>query len=803
MRFIQELRKGHDSQQTFFADMDTTVASERIFDHIVFGDNIWSLMLADAISKKDSSTKINVVNTKGNFEAFPISSNINLLRGENDIKVFNYVLKLLGNTNTNSEIKLESKWSSKFYKDHEFRFFNGRMKPTSEIQMCEKFFTVDHYGISTKSLFSDYFKDLYQKYSTTASAHINENSDSTSTSTTKTSKIKSIYSGHMIGEETFWPIELVDGTIVLTKKIYWELGVNEFFKLLKNKNLYSDNFHQFCSSSRRYHTLVMHFVSAKNITNERGTLFIPRSLTEDNGFFIGEFAEYDEQHATQDFVFFAFLNREEVIEDVSKIIRNLKRALKKVFPNIEKNIIRENIEVSTNIAGTQTDDFLFSEIRGEIPNVHFIGPDAPIDIKTLDDLQMNSNMGEFHPGEFHPQEISYLNRGLLAHLSCLNSGFLFLFLFSSLFLTSFLFYSENSYAGKARTESLGGDDVSYYYFDDPRNILTNPAHLNTIKDFIVFEWGNDADAVETGSSAPKGEGGFFKSSDFFIYGLYLGHDEGYVNRNDVINGTSASTPNFLYQDNSAEVFIAGNIGNEWGTSVKVSKSKDEQAGARRSQESMSVKFGTVMGNLSANLRLVLFDKSQGGSTDAEEFRNHMTLTLGASYSIENFIIYGQSIRDGYDYNAPAGGTEIISKKRMYLFGGGHSYQLSERAKMFVNVTYKRSTLDKTSAMTTTPLRAETVEWIIPLTLGMEAQVKDWLILRGSISQYILSGNTNGAHLTKTERSTTNVSSGASICLGKLKIEGLIGVGDTTSNSTKKGVLSLGNVLTRASMIYSF
>ncbi|MBF0299861.1 MAG: hypothetical protein HQK51_14135 [Oligoflexia bacterium] len=382
----------------------------------------------------------------------------------------------------------------------------------------------------------------------------------------------------------------------------------------------------------------------------------------------------------------------------------------------------------------------------------------------------------------------------------------FLFLPLSLFLL--IFNSTPSFAGKARMESLGGEDVSYYYFDDPRNVLTNPAHMNVIKDFIAFEWGADQDRVEGGNSTPKAEGGFFKSSDFFIYGLYLGQDEGYINRNDATN--SLTDTNLLNQDNSSELFIAGNIGNEWGTSVKVSKSKDEGTGVNRSQESVSVKFGTVMGNLGAHLKLVLFDKSTGGATDAESFRNDMTFTLGANYSIENFIIYGQSIRDGYEYNRVSDGQkDVTSKKRAYVAGGGHSYQLNERAKMFFNVCYKRITVERNSNLadpnsSNTGL-TNTTEWLVPLTFGLEAQVKDWLILRGAITQNLLSNSKKSySYNNRTERTTTNVNSGASIYLGKLKIEGLIGVGDTANNDgNKKGVLSLGNVLTKTSMIYSF
>ncbi|MBF0299860.1 MAG: hypothetical protein HQK51_14130 [Oligoflexia bacterium] len=473
MGVLQELRKNNESsniKSTFFSE----VTEERTFDHLIFGDSIWSLMLADTLSKLSSSEKtnainattstiapstsstspaINFINTKGNFETFPISSGINLLRGETNLKIFQYILNSYINNQGISDYLLNInvpentvKYNSKFYKEHEFRSFNNRMRPTGKITDCEVFFTFDHYSISLKSLLANYFSNVDSHSKThmhflndnnnnnnndndndnnnTRSNESNEHNKSNGSSENSgnsrnfgintTAKIKSIYSRHLLANEYYWPIEMSDGSILLTKKIFWDLGVNEFFKVLKNKNLHSDIFHQFCNDSKRQHSLVMSFQSEKNITNEKNTFFIPRSLADDSGYFIGEFAPYNEQTHTQDFIFFAFLDNDEVIEDVSKIIRNLKRCLKKTFPSIEKTIIRENIEIGTNLTGNPIDDLMFGEVKDEIPNIFFIGTDAPIDLTIINDLQKNI-------GSFNHRDICYLTRGLLSHISCIKN----------------------------------------------------------------------------------------------------------------------------------------------------------------------------------------------------------------------------------------------------------------------------------------------------------------------------------------------------------------------------------------------
>ncbi|MBY0412824.1 MAG: hypothetical protein K2Q18_01600 [Bdellovibrionales bacterium] len=82
--------------------------------------------------------------------------------------------------------------------------------------------------------------------------------------------------------------------------------------------------------------------------------------------------------------------------------------------------------------------------------------------------------------------------------------------------------STNAFASKARVEALNQDSVrGSEYISDSRNIFRNPAHLNTMSNYLVTEWGT---AASTDSqTAPRAEGGFFRETGSFNYGLYLGN----------------------------------------------------------------------------------------------------------------------------------------------------------------------------------------------------------------------------------------------------------------------------------------
>src|SRR6056300_1577489 len=94
---------------------------------------------------------------------------------------------------------------------------------------------------------------------------------------------------------------------------------------------------------------------------------------------------------------------------------------------------------------------------------------------------------------------------------------------SVLIATGLAVLSTSAYATKARMSALGQDSaLGSYYMGDTRNVFRNPADLNSTKNYMVAEFGDNG----TGNN-PNAEGGFFREMGAFNYGVYLGSNNGH------------------------------------------------------------------------------------------------------------------------------------------------------------------------------------------------------------------------------------------------------------------------------------
>ncbi len=224
-----------------------------------------------------------------------------------------------------------------------------------------------------------------------------------------------------------------------------------------------------------------------------------------------------------------------------------------------------------------------------------------------------------------------------------------------------LSYSFLTFASKARVDSLGGESVTHHYMQDGRHILLNPATLNLNRDFMTFEWGKDKEGAASTENGPKPEGGLFKSIGPFLYGIYLGADEGHENRDEIVLLTSNNS-GILYQDNPVELFIAGDAGTQWGFSIKYSKNIQDQTGVPKSQQSFTSKFGLITGPFDLRIILNLLDKSRGGLTPGEEFRGKTGFLIEGSYSLKEVTLYLEGQMSGYNYYRASDGRKDIEKE---------------------------------------------------------------------------------------------------------------------------------------------
>lgn len=356
--------------------------------------------------------------------------------------------------------------------------------------------------------------------------------------------------------------------------------------------------------------------------------------------------------------------------------------------------------------------------------------------------------------------------------------------------------STSAFASKARMEALGQSAGGSHYILDTRSVFLNPAELNSMKNYIVTEWGTGASADS--ASNPRAEGGFFRDSGSFAYGLYLGN-------NDSKFGKHSANGGYLDQTNALDLFLAGDMGMKWGARLHYANSKDELTSAKK-HSALGLGLGVVQGDLTAHLNLDLVDKSTGDGTNTSyEDKIKPSFTLGATYAwMGNTFFVDYTSNKGENKEA----TTTSAKYSDIAVGAARTMEINPTARVFGDATLHIEKAENyTTSYTTTVSTGTTKYTRLPVTLGVEADAASWLVLRGSISQNVILNNyTNNAGKKITKVDTTTVNAGATLNFGKLKMDGAIGTMNAAgaqAAGTQTGLLSTSNLMTRVGVTYNF
>lgn len=362
-----------------------------------------------------------------------------------------------------------------------------------------------------------------------------------------------------------------------------------------------------------------------------------------------------------------------------------------------------------------------------------------------------------------------------------------------LLITGLAVLSTSAFASKARIEALGSN--ASYYIADTRSAFLNPADLNGAKNLLVTEWGTASSAADS-ASAPKAEGGFYREMGTFTYGVYLGN-------NAVLKPARAAT--FLGQDNAIDLLLAGDMGVKWGARLHYASSKIETgtASATKKNDAFGLSLGGKSGNMGAYLNMDLSDKSTGNGTVATyESKLKPSYQIGGTYDFSGFNFFADYSSGKLEETLAALTT---TKSTSLLLGVGRIHEINPTSRFFSNAAFSVVTGEETSAGVT----GKITETTLPVSFGMEADATSWLVVRGSVSQNVIIGQTKTTQTGQpdakaTIANSTNVNAGATLNFGKLKVDGLVG---TTSAGnavdSKQGVLSTNNLLTRVGVTYAF
>lgn len=374
-----------------------------------------------------------------------------------------------------------------------------------------------------------------------------------------------------------------------------------------------------------------------------------------------------------------------------------------------------------------------------------------------------------------------------------------------LIATGLMLLSGNAFATKARMAGLGQDAAKgSHYINDTRSVFRNAAHVNSMNNYVVTEWGTNTagkTANDTGTEgAESAEGGFFRNAGSFAYGLYLGNNIGSDNADRLNNAGSVATnakgnTNFQHHTNAIDLFFGGDMGLEWGARVHWAKEKDENGTVTtpsnavfdRTHSALGLGFGVLMGDLGAYANLEIKDESEGAARKSDKWEADTGINIGVDYKFAGWTLFAEYDKNGYEYkttdtNGAAAGHKWVAETKTFKLGGGRIHEASSTARVHYDVTYSKVTdSDKnTPATGVTNIDVETKTSSLDFTVGFEADANSWLTWRGAVAQQVLMGSsetkntpagtpsTNGKKASDDD--TTTVSAGFTLNYGKLKVD---------------------------------
>jgi hypothetical protein len=380
-----------------------------------------------------------------------------------------------------------------------------------------------------------------------------------------------------------------------------------------------------------------------------------------------------------------------------------------------------------------------------------------------------------------------------------------------LIATGLAVLSAPAFATKTRMTSLGQDsNYGSHYIKDTRSIFRNAAHVNSMKNYVVTEWGTDA-----ANAAGTAEGGFFREAGNFSYGVYLGSDleSQEANRASAAAGGYAGSTiaqgaaALVDRDNEIDLFFAGDAGLEWGVRLSHASGKNESTGnLKADQSSLGLGFGVVMGELEGYANLALSDKSEnlaGATTAGVKWEGATGIVAGLKYGWMGHNFFASYETRGSEFTAGTGIAKNETSQNIITVGVGQVKEVSATSRMNWDVAYKATTNEDKDGTTVANNREQKLS-ALPLTVGFETDATSWLTWRGSVSQNVVLNNSEvkvGTATTKsTTANTTTVAAGATLNFGKLKVDGAIG---TATGAAGAGGLSTDALLTTVGVHYWF
>lgn len=349
--------------------------------YLVVGKDIFSLSLYNHLKKLHGESKVRLLTQDAVVPADLILKGPSTMRGETNQRLFKELYPDVPLTKCSE--------NSLFYKDMSWKSFGGRSKPEA-LKYDEGFFTGDRIDPDFTKLFDEnFFSEEYLK-------EINKEAYQV-----LIKAIRRLESGGFV-------VECINGTEFNCEELFFGFSPYQYLQFYTEKNQLSDSFIEFCESTKTSSALFVKFVFPNEpLSDLKETLFIPLSYTHEWGHFIGEFRVVN---GVQEIEFMHFLDDDVMSEeDVSRIIRLLKKNMEKIFDNFSKIKPLDYITLEQEIGCLKIDDNLFKKSlesgNTESEKLTFIGINAPIP----DEQRANYTF------EYSSETLNGLMRGLVLY----------------------------------------------------------------------------------------------------------------------------------------------------------------------------------------------------------------------------------------------------------------------------------------------------------------------------------------------------------------------------------------------------
>jgi hypothetical protein len=342
---------------------------------------------------------------------------------------------------------------------------------------------------------------------------------------------------------------------------------------------------------------------------------------------------------------------------------------------------------------------------------------------------------------------------------------------------SCILLSVPAMASKARLLSLGQDPDGSMYIDDTRDVFLNPAYLNDAGDFINLELGASTVTPYSGpTGVPTAEGGAFRSFGSSVKaGLQLGRSTDTENLANLVNGALGTA--LPFPQNTVEAIVAGNAGNfKWGGGLLYGMMQNNSevvspatsAYPNYKANTIELQGGLEIGVHRAWIHADLSGHAErqvaSGSTENFDLSPGATVgwTMDLPQSQKVFVTGGYEAFTGRTSTANA--TDRNGSLKGISAGWVQFLNPDDGTRVFYTGGLSYANFDLDSDLNSQGVESEQKieRFFIPIALGLETKLTDWMTLRGSVRQNLLIDQRKTTVTDRNSPNSTTVAAGLGI-----------------------------------------